>query len=361
MVSSRKTMRRKMKHLFLRMRISRRTVTTNIIAIMNSRMQKHGPATSVYSPIIFFFVFISLFSFGTVNDLRAGEIRPVDIPGRDVVEIPVLTTEGRMIVSLEIAGAGRQYFILDTAAGGCAISPRLRKQLKINPEQVFQDTVKGATGMRLMEKVILPALEFGSKSFSDIEAVIFESEIFRTYKGRRVEGILGVDILRHFDLKFDLSDNLLYLYPLDETTENRNKKTGIPFESRAQAGFVEFEISLNGIPIQAILDSGAKSNVINWKAADLLGIDKRDSGVRKRRKDSKGIDGKGGIATFQYTFDTLALGEARLTDAEVKIVDYPVFDMLGIGDGPAMLVGLELFKHCPVEISYSTRQLYLCE
>lgn len=324
-------------------------------------MQKQEKVTQNFVITFNLCFFLSLFIFSSVNDLRAGEIPPVDFSAQDVVKLPVLMAEDRMIVSLEIEGADRQHFILDTAGGASVISPRLRKQLSIDPGQVFQDTVKGATGMRMMEKVILPTVRFGGKSFSDIDAVIFETDIFRKYEGRNVEGILGVDILQHFDLKFDLSNNMLYLYPPENRTESMNSKAGIPFESRAETGFVEFKLTLNGQSAQAVLDSGAKSSVINWKAANMLGIEKQDSTVRKRDKNSKGIDEKGGIATYLYTFDSLAIGPARLTDAEVKIANFPVFEILGIADGPAILVGMELFKNCSVEIRYSTRQLYLCE
>lgn len=272
------------------------------------------------------------------------------------VEVPIMLSENRMIVPLKIEGAGEQFFILDTAAGGSVISPRLRKQLNIDPASVHRDTVKGASGKRLMEKVILPELQFGDQSFSEISAVVFPTNAFREYEGKRVEGILGVNVLKHFDLSFDLNNRVLQLYQNRRLNQNADR-ISIPFKSNVQPGFVEFEIHINGEPVQAILDSGARRNILNWKAANALGITQKHPDVEKRQKNSKGIDGVGGVGTYDYTFDQVQLGTTNLRNTATKIVDYPIFDMLGIGDGPAMLVGLEIFKHCQVEINYSTNQL----
>lgn len=312
-----------------------------------------------YCRFLFILVLAGTIIFGDASRAQAVNLtsNTYQVPGSEPIKISLMLSENRMIVPLKIEGVGKQYFILDTAAGGSAISPRLREQLTIDLAGVRQDTEKGASGMRLMEKVILPPVQFGGQSFSDIDAVVYPTNTFREYDGRRVEGILGVNVMRHFNLSFDLPNKILRLYhppnKMDETP-------GIPFESKAQPGFVEFEIDINGQSVQAVLHSGAKSNVLNWKAANALGITRTDPGVKKRTKNSKGIDGVGGVATYDYIFDQVQLGPATLENTTFKIIDYPVFDMLGISDGPAMLMGLEIFKHCRVKINYSTKQLIIC-
>lgn len=311
--------------------------------------------------LLIILILIGVFVTGTSTKIQAA---PADTTIKtnvateigESIEVPIMLSENRMIVPLKIEGAGKQFFILDTAAGGSVISPRLRKQLNIDPASVYQDTVKGASGKRLMEKVILPELQFGDQSFSEIRAVVFPTNAFREYDGKRVEGILGVNVLRHFDLSFDLNNRVLQLYQ-NRTLNQNAERLSIPFKSNVQPGFVEFEIHINGEPVQAILDSGAKRNILNWKAANALGITQKHPGVEKRQKNSKGIDGVGGVDTYDYTFNQVQLGTTTLQNTATKIVDYPIFDMLGISDGPAMLVGLEIFKHCQVKINYSTNQL----
>lgn len=273
------------------------------------------------------------------------------------VDVPITLSDDRMIVSLEIEGmAGKQYFILDTAAGGFVFSPRLRKQLAIDPARVHRDTVKGASGQRLMKKVILQEVRFGNRSFSEISAVVFSTNTFREYDGKQAEGILGVNVLRHFDLSFDLSHRVLQLYR-NRTLNQRANRVSIPFQSNTQPGFVEFQIHINGEPVLAVLHSGARRNILNWKAANALGITSEDPDVQQHLKNSKGIEGVGGVATFDYTFDLIQLGTANLENSATNIVDDPVFDVLGTSEGPAILIGLEMFKHCRVEINYSTNRL----
>lgn len=277
---------------------------------------------------------------------------------QETVEVPLLIAEGRVIVPVAVEGAGKQFFILDTAASSSVISSRLRGQLEVDPSGVRRDTVRGASGHTVMEKVLLPGVGIGGETFTDVDAVVTDISDFREYEGRQVEGILGTDVLQRYDLEIDAAGGVMRLH------RREGKKTegasGIPFESRSASGFVEFELSVNGQPVRGVLDTAARRSVFNWAAAWAAGVSPEDPALRERAKGTRGIGGRS-TQTYLYTFDDLQLGPAHLRAAEVKIADLPVFEVLGIAEGPAMLVGIDVLQACPVSVSYSTGRLGICE
>ena len=82
--------------------------------------------------------------------------------------------------------------------------------------------------------------------------------------------------------------------------------------------------------------------------------------VRAREGGSRGIDGQSRIASHLAVVDGLAIGDRRLPAVEVKIADLGIFDVVGMGDGPAMLVGVDALPACPVRIAYRTGRLHIC-
>ena len=276
-------------------------------------------------------------------------------------DLPILVNDNRVIVELGIDGLDEQYFILDMAASKSVVSPLLKSQLKLNPDDITVDTVHGASGQRSMEFVNLPQVTFAGYPFDGIDAVVFESGIFKAYGDKNVQGILGVDVLRHFDLSINLNENLIKIRPVEPSEEDPGTaETGIPFESKAMPGFVEFEIDVNGTPMNAFFDTGGKQSILNWKAAEALGIDRDSEQIRVKESGTQGIDG-GREETFLYTFDQLQIGPASLTNNEVKIADLPVFDLMGYSDSPVILIGIDFMIECSVDINYSSNTLELCE
>jgi predicted aspartyl protease len=288
----------------------------------------------------------------------------IDVFGSDKIhtdkELPILVSDNRLIVEIEIQGLGKQHFIIDMAASGSVISPTLKDQIDLNPSDIKIDTVRGASGYRLMEFIKLPEVNFAGFPFSGIDAVVFESGIFKEYEGKNVQGILGVDVLQNFDLSLNLKDHTIKISPINAENNNVETESGsISFQSRAMPGFVEFEITVNGKKMNAFFDTGGKQSIINWKAAEILGIDKHNSSLRVKENGTRGIDG-GKEETFLYTFEELRIGPATLKENEVKIANLPVFDHMGYGDTPVILIGIDFLKECTVDIKYSSNTILLC-
>src|SRR5262249_47027141 len=118
--------------------------------------------------------------------------------------------------------------------------------------------------------------------------------------GEHLAGILGNGILRYFDIRINVPDRRLWLYRvgLDGKTLERATSGKIPFEN-FQNGMIKFTVKVNDLPVTAILDTGATHTVLNWKAANALGVTMQSRGVERL---SQGLSGFDGNVVVGYTY-----------------------------------------------------------
>jgi predicted aspartyl protease len=288
---------------------------------------------------------------------------PLGIPllskGAEVV-IPLRFEDGRILVPVTLDGIGESLFILDTAAGGSVISSEFRDRLDPGPEQTRNDSVYGASGATVMEYVEIPTLSLGGHPHEGLWAVVADIAPFRHYDDYSVQGILGVDVLARFGVEIDIPGGSLRLRPHGAPAPAwvRHDDPGIPFHSDAQHGFVQFTASVAGQPAASFLDTGARSSIVNWRAAALAGVGPDTEGLRPREEGSRGIDGNS-VESFWFRFPDMRVGHAPIR-REARIADLPVFQVLGIADGPVVLAGVDLIEACPIWIDYHASRFHLC-
>ncbi|WP_404400983.1 retroviral-like aspartic protease family protein [Idiomarina seosinensis] len=276
------------------------------------------------------------------------------------VRLPISYLEERILVPIQIEGAGKHYFILDTAAGKSVISSSLRDKLSLAAADIDQLEVQGATGSIVMEVVTLRGLKLAHLAVDDVNAVVADVSAFREYNGRQVEGILGVDVLSRFDVAIDVPGAALTLFQSPASYSDLGvSELGLDFHAGIQPGFVQFNVMLDGQPVAAVLDSAARVGTLNWRSASLAGLSTESNEVAIKEGGSRGIDGRG-TESYTAAVSNLCIGSRCYPAMNVKIADLPVFEVLGIADGPAMLVGAAFIAECPTLIAYSTETLHLC-
>ncbi|MGJ3233087.1 MAG: aspartyl protease family protein [Oceanicaulis sp.] len=280
---------------------------------------------------------------------------PTRIEAWPGASVEILYHQKRILAPVHIEGVGERLFIIDTAAGATVISSRLRDALAPDPEETERRQVRGATGMIVLDYVRLPALNFAGARETGVRALVADIADFAPVAGRQVAGVLGADILSRRDLRLDLARREMVVGPRGADGG------GVPFHSRGQAGFVQFTARINGAPVAAVLDTGARSGTLNWAAAGLAGLEPGGAGVVDTGGRSAGIDGVG-VDRVEARLDGLCVGAACFDGAPVRIAELAVFGLVGAdgGAGPSMLVGADLLEICPAEILYSQGVLRLC-
>jgi len=116
--------------------------------------------------------------------------------------------------------------------------------------------------------------------------------------------------------------------------------------------------SFNGQNFTALLDLGAGITIINWAAAEQLGIQRRPFNSMgppdKRLRDVLGT-----TAPAVNTFVTVAIGNQYFPRQRVLVADAQVFDIAGLRNVPAALIGTGLLRDHSIAVDFSGRKLYI--
>ena len=189
-----------------------------------------------------------------------------------------------------------------------------------------------------------------------------------------VEGMLGMELLSLYDVDFDFPNNRLRFYQPGtfdkDTAINAKDLVEIPAVVINETGLLGIRLTVPGVtqPVLAFLDCGSSFSIMNWKAAEFLGLPpKGDKSYRGGPAIAAvGVDGKPmTLPTIKQKL-TFA-GNAQIDPAtkrpigfeeppkewkpwdavQLAIGDLPAFSaMLGDGrtpyQGPAVLLGLDV-------------------
>lgn len=171
------------------------------------------------------------------------------------------------------------------------------------------------------------------------------------------DAIVGAPFLLQADMEFNLSERHLKLFR-PKNCEDRFLaywKEGdvnvVPFQRRYEHGPNPIlTVMLNGMKIDAIIDTGADVSTITLNAAKKAGFTPDAPGVVKM-PSSSGV-GRRTVPQWNGHFDTFVLGSETIRDIRLAVADttLPDFDML---------LGRDFLRAHRVLFAMSQRKLYL--
>lgn len=258
---------------------------------------------------------------------------------------------GHILVPVTIGGHESLIFVLDTGAGRTTVTPGLARDLGLAPVPGESVGMRGVHGLTENPVVRLPSLGVGDVRLADLEAVVMDLD--HITRGQwQAHGIIGMDLLRGFDLRVDFQARSLALFPAASSGQDCSacptELEGTPFES-IQAGFVLLPVTVDGHPVKAVLDTGSGHSGLNTKAAEALGVSLPDM--------PKGPAGQHG---FGLQTGPVRLGDQVLTEhATLRVMDHPVMEALGLADSPSMLMGTDQFGDRTLTISYGLGRVFV--
>lgn len=268
-----------------------------------------------------------------------------------VAEPLQLLANGLPVTELRIDGRGPHRFVIDTAATRTAILPGYFAALGKSPTVVGGQTVQGVGGAASIDLIALSDLAVAGRTVERLEGYALPAS---PVDQLGVQGILGADVLSRHVLVLDAPrrDWRLETKLADADVAN----SGAPF-TLDDGQTPRLTVMIDGQAIPAIVDTGAARTIMNWAAAQALGVDQADPGLQHGGSAS----GVGAAATsvVRHTFKNLELAGQSRRDAELRIADLPVFGALGFGEGPAIIVGMDQFADRRLVIDYPNRRIYL--
>ena len=270
-----------------------------------------------------------------------------------------IDASGRIIVRLSINDSAPRPFIVDTAASICALYAPFHDRLGVaaGGDEI---TVHGFAATRQRPSLHVVSVTLGAVQWRDVNMVSLPAPSAERSLPDPPVGILGNDLLADYGVAFSLRDGMVRLYAPELMRQrhyagwaNIPLTTGTPGTPAASVFFVD--ISIAGKSARAIFDLGSAVNIVNWQAADDVGLSLRDYPALRRAPVGGALDQTPSLPRFVAAH--VATGPVEWREEVFSIADLAIFDTLALGDQPAALLGAPLFAQRDFVIDLAGRRL----
>jgi predicted aspartyl protease len=166
-----------------------------------------------------------------------------------------------------------------------------------------------------------------------------------------VAGLLGVDVLSHFEVELDLPAHRMALYTLTGCSSYAPWPDASTFAlQRTATGLTFVGAQVDGRAVRALVDTGARTTMLTRQTAMALGVSEATLAGATTR-NGVGI-GSGSVVFRQHRFDELGLPGDLVRDMPVNIAELDLPDI-------DMLLGADYLERRHTWISYATGRLFI--
>jgi len=258
-------------------------------------------------------------------------------PDEEVLPTSLDTVRDRnehMLAPVHINGQGPFQFLLDTGANISCVSNKLMERLDLKAHSTAP--VHTVVGVRHRPTVILDNLQVGPRSRRKVRAPALP------ISGATVDGVLGVDWLKGQRLVLDFKGGKMEIVRSKADVDQPGRTVVVPARRRhGQLTIVDADLS--GKKISAIIDSGAQGSLCNRHLRDIVRAQESRRGVTEVPRMVRMETLAGEVFTGESIFlPFLRLGGLHLGNVGVTYADMHVFNVWGLKDSPALVIGMDL-------------------
>lgn len=254
----------------------------------------------------------------------------------------------RMTVPVNIDGQGPFQFVVDTGAERTVISRELARTLSLNPGRTA--TVHSMTEVSEIPTVVIPGLQIGGRTVSDIHAPALSQG------NLGAQGMLGVDSLQTQRVMFDFKRREMTITPSRRREAAWPEDGTIVVTGRRHFGrLMLVDASIEGQRVVVIVDTGSQVTVGNTALRRALTARNRLSALYPIEL----LSITGGTLAAEYgVAHRIRIGNIDIQDLPVAFADVHPFRQLRLMDRPAILLGMDamhLFER--VSIDFANRRV----
>jgi hypothetical protein len=266
---------------------------------------------------------------------------------------------GRLATDVYINGQGPFAFLIDSASSRSLIFEHVRKQLGLIQSQPGLLTVYGLNDIGNALPVRPGSLRVAGEDIRDLTlGVLPDSE------PSGPDGVLGTDVLAHYLVVLDRGAmRIKFLPPDSDAARDFSNWVQTPLVSRPLKKFtIQFwyiKTRFNDQNITSLFDLGAGITMMNWDAAERLGL-------RRRKFEINGppplalqdVLGKRSPAVEILGLEVRMSG--RVWPRQTAIAsDAPIFSYFDLDEQPAAIVGPGLLSDNSLAIDFAGQRLFI--
>lgn len=241
---------------------------------------------------------------------------------------------GRPAASVMLNGKGPFSFMVDTGSTTTVLAQR--HVTSVGAPLTGTATVAGTTGMAETQVAQMAVIEAGAVTKRDVRVAVLPDENLAS-----IDGILGADIFAGKRLVFDIQAKSVRIEPSRRPTRS-TRGTMLSNMNVRRGLLAEIEGRVGNVGAKLMLDTGAQNCIANTALSDAL---QRAHPRLERVEGMKVFGVTGHVMTGQViALPRVELRAFSVKDASAVAVDAPIFDLWGLKDEPAMIVGMNLLS-----------------
>ena len=276
------------------------------------------------------------------------------------------------LVPVSLSGQSK-YLLLDTGSAFNMIAPKTADELSLKRKKGYFEVFDVSNDSS--SEYVTSSFAVGHVTSDHINFVV-EPPSMTVGDFDIDSGLLGYDILSHFDVDIDFGTGKLNLISPDHCD---GKVVYWPASAVAvvpmtlhDLGHIEVPVNLDGQTQYAVLDTGASYTTLTILAAE--------NGYNLKLGDSEtpsrgNLQGHESQSTYQHTFKTLELEGIAINNPQVVIIPDPTHHLRAASAQPeigshltkatndetriTMLLGMNVLRHLHIYIAYKERKLYI--
>lgn len=237
----------------------------------------------------------------------------------------------RMTVEVHVNGKGPYRFLVDSGADTSVVGLKVARdlQLPLGMPAVLHATTASAR----VDRVKVSQLALGSSTINDLELPALDE---RDVGG---EGMIGIDALVQQRLMLDFEKKVIKSEDARQPAQVLDGEIVVTARRR-RGQLILTEVSAIGLPVEAVIDTGSEITIGNLALRDRL--------IRGNRKKFDTIQAMGvtGV-TVELQLARIAelkVGSVTLYNVPMAFADVPPFQVFGLQDQPALLLGTDLLS-----------------
>jgi predicted aspartyl protease len=258
---------------------------------------------------------------------------------------------GRVVVPVMVNGKGPFRFIVDTGANHSTISPALVEVLGLNPAEVPSILLDGITGSDHVSFVTIDSLQVGDLMLERTALPVVLGSVMAG-----ADGIFGAAGLTEKSIMIDFQRNRVSIARSVESLL-RSNSTCIRVV-RLSSGLVTLDARIGGVPVRAVIDTGAERTLGNPALRDALN-DRPHRGAMAQLTSVYGVTQK--IETGEIRrVPPIVMESLHIDDVSVVFGDFHIFHVWGLQEKPAIVIGMDVLgTMASLSIDFKNQNIYI--
>lgn len=247
-----------------------------------------------------------------------------------------LDQDSRLTVPVSINGQGEYQFVVDTGADRSVLTPGLAERLALprGPDVL----VHGVSGSVTCPTARVAHLRTGDARLAEVVLPILP------YDRVGADGLLGVDILEGRNVIMDFRRKQLEVRRSQLVSGLIRGPREVSVSADEKYGRLTLADSrIAGARSLAFIDSGGGVSIGNMALARAIAARRRRSSDLVQQARLLTAGGEMQLGEFRIV-PSIVMGDLRVTNIPMAFADLHIFDVWGLNDRPAALIGVDVLR-----------------